>query len=253
MRATIDFTLSSEWNGGAVYEVFITNPGSDPITDYQFGFDLPGAITDIWSASIIAHVDDRYVIGESGGDNDIAPGETVRFKFKVATESGERPDNFTLNGVALNADGSDSQLPVFEAPEQDSSDDTPVSVPNDYQFIDNALGVDSAITAETLQALIEGAPEGATIKLAAGNYRFDDSISIERSDITLVGAGSGETRITFTDEALANDNDTGFLMESSATRLRRPTAERRRRGQRYPDPGQRPRPGGGRYRAYLAG
>lgn len=220
MRATIDFKLRSEWNGGAVYEVFITNSGSDPIADYQFGFDLPGAITDIWSASIIAHAGERYIVGDSGSDSDIAPGETVRFKFKVATESGERPANFTLNGELLGIDDATSPpTPVIEAPEPDASDDAPVSVPSEFQFIDKALSVDSAISVETLQALIDGAPEGAVIQLAAGNYRFDDSLSIERSDIALIGAGSGATRITFTDQALANDKDTGILVESTATRF----------------------------------
>ncbi|WP_136069047.1 cellulose binding domain-containing protein [Modicisalibacter radicis] len=218
MRASIDFKLSSEWNGGAVYEVFITNSGSDPIADYQFGFDLPGTITDIWSASIVSHAGDRYVVGESGNDSDIAPGETVRFKFKVATEGNEQPANFTLNGESLaTGDVTTPPAPGIETPDADATPDSPVAMPDDYDFVGNSVSVDSGISAQALQTLIDGAPEGAIIHLAAGDYRFDDSIAIERSDIALVGAGSGETRITFTDEALANDSDTGFLVESAAT------------------------------------
>ncbi|WP_048306020.1 cellulose binding domain-containing protein [Halomonas sp. PR-M31] len=63
------------------------------------------------------------------------------------------------------------------------------------------------ISAEALEDLINDAPKGATIKLSSGNYNFDDAINITRSDVSLVGAGSNKTTLTFTNKALHNNND----------------------------------------------
>jgi Ca2+-binding RTX toxin-like protein len=54
----------------------------------------------------------------------------------------------------------------------------------------------AAGTSETLiQEVIDSAPAGAIIELAAGTFSFDQTLRIERSDITVRGAGSGKTVI----------------------------------------------------------
>ncbi|WP_419900133.1 hypothetical protein [Roseomonas sp. USHLN139] len=50
-------------------------------------------------------------------------------------------------------------------------------------------------TASSVSALLNGAPAGAVVKMAAGDFYFDSGIQIERSDVTLEGAGSGQTII----------------------------------------------------------
>lgn len=60
--------------------------------------------------------------------------------------------------------------------------------------------VATATTAEELQHIIDTAPQGATLLLEAGSYVFDRTIVIARSDLTLLGAGVGETEITVTEE-----------------------------------------------------
>lgn len=67
--------------------------------------------------------------------------------------------------------------------------------------------IDTGITAEELNAVIEEAPKGATLTFKAADYRFDDAIDIHRSDISLVGAGEGETTLTFSDKALDRNDD----------------------------------------------
>ncbi|MBW6392174.1 cellulose binding domain-containing protein [Billgrantia antri] len=212
MRPFIDASLSSQWNGGFVMEIFISNQGTQPIVDYQVSFTLDGTITDIWGGVIDAYSDDRYAIVDDDTDNDIAPGETVRFKFKVLTESGLMPSDVTVNGVT----------PEFSA----EAETLLASEPLETQAVESSLfdangeaTVGPGITAAELQALVDAAPEGAVLHLAAGDYRFDTMISVSRSDISLVGAGRGETRITFTDEALATGASHGFLAESKTTQF----------------------------------
>ncbi len=50
-----------------------------------------------------------------------------------------------------------------------------------------------------IQAAVDGAAAGTTISLSAGNYRFYDTVVIDRDDITIAGAGAGATNITIDD------------------------------------------------------
>lgn len=66
----------------------------------------------------------------------------------------------------------------------------------------SVLKADTSTTAAALQTLINDAPSGATIELSAGDYTLDKALTINRSDLTFTGAGSDNTRLTFTRDAL---------------------------------------------------
>lgn len=66
----------------------------------------------------------------------------------------------------------------------------------------SVLKAGPSTTAAALQTLIDDAPSGATIELAAGEYTLDGPLTIDRSDLTLSGAGSDATRLFFTRSAL---------------------------------------------------
>ncbi|WP_129140537.1 cellulose binding domain-containing protein [Modicisalibacter coralii] len=68
------------------------------------------------------------------------------------------------------------------------------------------IDIETDISARELEARIEDAPSGATLRFAAGDYTFDDAITLRRSDISLIGAGVDRTTFTFSDEALENDD-----------------------------------------------
>ena len=53
------------------------------------------------------------------------------------------------------------------------------------------------VTASELNQIIAEAPKGAVLTFAAGTYRFDRSIEIKRSDISLTGSSDGATRFKF--------------------------------------------------------
>nr|WP_298412794.1 alginate biosynthesis protein [uncultured Halomonas sp.] len=71
----------------------------------------------------------------------------------------------------------------------------------------------TGISAKALEDLINDAPKGATIKLSSGNYNFDDSINITRSDVSLIGAGSSKTTLNFSDKALDRNHDFGLRLD----------------------------------------
>ncbi|MCH4562623.1 alginate biosynthesis protein [Halomonas sp. EGI 63088] len=79
----------------------------------------------------------------------------------------------------------------------------------------DVIRVGTDTTASELEELINGAPAGATLELEAGHYLLDDAITITRSDVTLTGAGSGQTTLTFSDTALARNDDYGIRVDGS--------------------------------------
>lgn len=65
------------------------------------------------------------------------------------------------------------------------------------------ISVSSSISAAELQSIIDSAPAGATVYLTQGSYSFDQTVVIDRSDISVVGAGADKTTITLTGDAVA--------------------------------------------------
>lgn len=58
------------------------------------------------------------------------------------------------------------------------------------------IEIAAGTSAADIQSIINAAPEGATIQLAAGSYYFTSTVEVTRSDISIIGAGQGQTVIT---------------------------------------------------------
>ncbi|SHF01373.1 Hemolysin-type calcium-binding repeat-containing protein [Modicisalibacter ilicicola DSM 19980] len=80
---------------------------------------------------------------------------------------------------------------------------------------DKEIRVGTGTSAEELEKIINDAPAGATIQLSSGNYTLNDSVTISRSDISLIGAGSSKTTLTFSDTALDRNDDYGLRLDGS--------------------------------------
>lgn len=79
--------------------------------------------------------------------------------------------------------------------------------------------ISTATSAEEINDLIRDAAPGSTLRFSAGNHRLDDALTVERSDIALVGAGSGDTTLTFTDLALEKNDDHAIHLDGVRTRF----------------------------------
>ncbi|TDX21422.1 hemolysin type calcium-binding protein [Modicisalibacter xianhensis] len=202
MVAQVEYRVTSQWNDGFVFEVTLFNSGTRPLADYQVGFHLPGAVTQVWNGRISAQDGERYVITDDDDNNDLAPGETASFKVKALNSSAQLPTGFTVN-----------DQPVIVA---SPAVDNPVSETSQH-FIDGLATVEPGITADVLETLLNEAPSGATVRLAPGEFVLEDSVVVTRSDVSLIGAGSGETTLTFTDAALAKDDLHGILFQGVQT------------------------------------
>ncbi len=60
------------------------------------------------------------------------------------------------------------------------------------------IKIAAGASTSSIQSAINGAPAGAIVQLAAGSYRFDRTVVIDRDDISVVGAGAGQTVISVT-------------------------------------------------------
>ncbi len=60
------------------------------------------------------------------------------------------------------------------------------------------ITVSASTSAAELQAIIDSAPAGETILMGAGTFEFDQTVVINRDDITVMGTGSGATTIEIT-------------------------------------------------------
>lgn len=65
------------------------------------------------------------------------------------------------------------------------------------------ITVSASTTAAQLQAIIDAAPAGETVVLGAGTFEFNQTIIIDRDDITVMGTGSDTTTINLVGNARA--------------------------------------------------
>ncbi len=68
----------------------------------------------------------------------------------------------------------------------------------------NDIFVTSGMSVSDIQALIDDAEGATTVHLGAGTYIFDETLVIDRSDVSLVGAGDDQT-IIIADASMASD------------------------------------------------
>src|SRR5260221_9146298 len=108
---TINYAVASNWGSGFVGSMTVAG-GSQGLHGWTVEFDASFAITNIWSAEIVSHVGNHYVIRNAAWNADVAAGATASFGFQANTgANGTTATGFSLNGIA---DGS-SAPPVVPA------------------------------------------------------------------------------------------------------------------------------------------
>lgn len=96
------YTKSSEWPGGFVANVTITNKGTSAINGWTLTFTYPGdqKVTNAWSASV-SQSGEAITATNVAYDGTISPSGSVTAGWQGTwTSSDAAPNAFTLNGAA---------------------------------------------------------------------------------------------------------------------------------------------------------
>lgn len=193
-KLQVEYKVLKSWNGGFKAEVQITNVGDTSVADWNLLFDFQPQIEEIWRAEIVSQDGDTYSITGNAYTDSLAPGEAIAIRFKASGDSSQEPV-FHLSEPAT--DGSTTGQDAEAAPPEDLVEEPatePASQPQQDQAA-TVLVVPAGSSASELQAIIDGAPAGAVVRLAEGTYKFDRTITIARDDIILEGAGLQLTKI----------------------------------------------------------
>ena len=74
----IDFKVTSDWGSAFNGEISITNNGEEAIEDWTLEFDFDKNIERFWTAEILEHESEHYVIKNAGYNANIEPGQTLK-------------------------------------------------------------------------------------------------------------------------------------------------------------------------------
>jgi O-glycosyl hydrolase len=98
---TVSYTTQSQWAGGFVASVTISNSGSSPVNGWALGFTFPGdqKITNAWNG-VAAQSGEGVTITNQNYNTTIAAGASTSLGFQGTwTSSDAVPTSFTLNGT----------------------------------------------------------------------------------------------------------------------------------------------------------
>lgn len=77
----------------------------------------------------------------------------------------------------------------------------------------NEYTLDTSISDSNFQYVLNTVPTGATVKLAAGTFSFDSFMTMDRGDITILGAGRDQSILEFTlDVNVSNKSKAAFTI-----------------------------------------
>jgi chitinase len=94
--AQVGFAVSSRWDTGFIGQITLTNTTSQTWADWRLEFDFPFEIASIWSAEIVSHVGNRYVIRPADWTRRITPGARITFGFEAIGSNPSPPSNVAL-------------------------------------------------------------------------------------------------------------------------------------------------------------
>lgn len=94
---TIDFKVTSDWGQAFNGEISITNNTEETIEDWALEFDFDRNIERFWTADILEHENNHYVVKNRGYNANITPGATIILGFTGSPGNVTNgPDKFKL-------------------------------------------------------------------------------------------------------------------------------------------------------------
>lgn len=144
---TIKFKVTSDWGQAFNGEISITNNTEETIEDWILEFDFNRNIERFWTAEIVEHEDNHYIIKNAGYNANIKPGQTIKLGFagnpgKVDNE----PTEYRLSQVShkvekeidylkdTDQDGLTNYLEEKIGTDSENSDTDGDGLPDGYEF-----------------------------------------------------------------------------------------------------------------------
>ena len=91
-----NLAITNYWGNGYNGEIIIENLSKSTIEDWSLEFDFEGSINNFWTADIIEHTDDHYVIKNRGYNANILAGQSIKLGF-----SGDGLNSSSINGKSF--------------------------------------------------------------------------------------------------------------------------------------------------------
>ncbi len=102
---TIDFKVTSDWGQAFNGEISITNNTEETIEDWTLEFDFDKNIERFWTAEIVEHEGEHYIIKNAGYNANIASGQTITLGFSGNPGNvNSEPTNYVLNQLGQEID-----------------------------------------------------------------------------------------------------------------------------------------------------
>lgn len=102
---TIAFKVTSDWGQAFNGEISITNNTEETIEDWILEFDFDRNIQRFWTAEIVKHEANHYVIKNAGYNANIAPGQTLKLGFAGNPGNVDNePTGYKLNQIGQEID-----------------------------------------------------------------------------------------------------------------------------------------------------
>lgn len=146
---TIKFKVTSDWGKAFNGEISITNNTEETIEDWMLEFDFDRTIERFWTAEIVEHTGEHYIIKNAGYNANIKPGETIKLGFAGNPGNVDsEPENYVLEQVGMeidyekDSDGDDLpdwfEKEIGTNPQKADTDGD--GLPDGYEYY--ALGID---------------------------------------------------------------------------------------------------------------
>ncbi|WP_052380355.1 cellulose binding domain-containing protein [Paenibacillus camerounensis] len=93
----VEFQVISDWGSGYNGQLSIINTGTSAIENWSLAFDYSGSISAFWTADIVQHDGNHYVIKNKEWNADIGPGQRIDLGFSGTPGSvTEGPSNYEM-------------------------------------------------------------------------------------------------------------------------------------------------------------
>lgn len=161
---TINYRTTSDWKDGFNGEIAITNNTNKSIEGWQLEFDFAATIQNFWTAKLISHEGNHYVIKNDDWNSVIQPKQTITLGFGGSPGNiSTKPENFKL--IAAREDAPKEEESVLTKQEEEKIKKTNEYLEETEKILSDIDYKDLAVTVKQLKK-----QEGVSEVKQDGNY-----------------------------------------------------------------------------------